>query len=197
MPKQTIEALVEGGRASAGPPLGPSLGPAGVNIQEVITSINEKTRDMAGMKVPVKVIVNDDKSFEVEVGTPPISALILKELGMKKGSEEAGKKRVGDLTVEQAKKIARVKFGRDDQSSLNQVEGSARSMGITVGKGAVTEEEKAAYEEAKKLEEEEKAAAEAEKKEAEAEKPSEEAKEEEKPEEAREEEKEEKKEESK
>ena len=163
MPKQTIEALVEGGRASAGPPLGPALGPAGVNIQEVISAINEKTRDMAGMKVPVKVIVKEDKSFEIEVGTPPISALILKELGMKKGSEEAGKKRVGDLTVEQARKIARVKFGKDDQSSMNQVEGSARSMGITVGKGAVTEEEKKAYEEAKKLEEEEKAATEAEK----------------------------------
>ena len=186
MPKQTIEALVEGGRASAGPPLGPALGPAGVNIQQVIATINEKTRDMAGMKVPVKVIVNDDKSFEIEVGTPPISALILKELGMKKGSEEAGKKRIGDLSVEQAKKIARVKFGNDDQNSLNQVEGSARSMGITVGKGAVTEEEKKAYEEAKKAEEEEKAAAEAEK-----------AAVEEKPEEEKEEKEEEKKEEKK
>jgi large subunit ribosomal protein L11 len=189
MPQQTIEALVEGGKASAGPPLGPALGPAGVNIQEVIAAINEKTKDMAGMKVPVKVIVNDDKSFEIEVGTPPISALILKELGMKKGSEETGKRRVADLTPEQAKKIARVKFGKDDQSAVNQVEGSARSMGITVGKGAVTEEEKQAYEEAKKLEEEEKAAAEAEKKEAE-EKPEEEKPEaEEKPEEEKKEEK--------
>ena len=194
MPKQRIEALVEGGRASAGPPLGPALGPVGVSIQDVISTINEKTKDMAGMKVPITVTVNEDKSFEVEVGKPPISALILKELGMKKGSEEAGKKRVGDLTIEQAKKIARVKFGKDDQGAINQVEGSARSMGITVGKGAVTDEEKAAYEEAKKAEEEEKAAAEAEKKEA---KPEEEAKEEEKPEEAKEDTKEEKKEESK
>ncbi len=158
MPKQTIEAMVEGGKASAGPPLGPALGPAGVNIQAVIAEINEKTKDMAGMKVPIKVIVNEDKSFRVEVGTPPISALILKELGLQKGSGQAGKERIGDLTIEQAKKIARIKFGSDDQSALNQVIGSARSMGISVGKGEVTEEERRAAEEARKQEEEEKEA---------------------------------------
>ena len=81
MAKQTIEALVDGGKVSAGPPLGPALGPIGVNIGEVIAAINEKTRDMAGMKVPVKVIVDTEtREFEVEVGTPPTSALIKKEL---------------------------------------------------------------------------------------------------------------------
>lgn len=163
MAKQTIEALVDGGKASAGPPLGPALGPLGINIGDVINAINEKTRDMAGMKVPVKVIIDTDtKEFEIEVGTPPTSALIKKELDLSKGSEEPGKKRVGDLTPEQAKKIAKIKFNSDDDASLRQVEGSARSMGITLGKGAVTEEETKAYEEAKAAEEAEKAAAEAE-----------------------------------
>jgi large subunit ribosomal protein L11 len=162
MAKQTIEALVDGGKASAGPPLGPQLGPMGVNIGDVINAINEKTKDMAGMKVPVKVIVDTDtKEFEIEVGTPPTSALIKKELDLSKGSEEPGKKRVGDLTPEQAKKVAKIKFNSDDDASLKQVEGSARSMGITVGKGEVTEEEIKAYEEAKAAEEAEKAAAEA------------------------------------
>ena len=139
----------------------------GVNIGEVIAAINEKTRDMAGMKVPVKVIVDSDtKEFEIEVGTPPTSALIKKELNLKKASQTPGKERLADLTVEQARKIARLKFGSDDQSALNQVEGTARSMGISVGKGAVTEEERRAYEQARKEEEEAKAAAEAEKKEA-------------------------------
>lgn len=160
MARQTIEALVDGGKASAGPPLGPALGPMGVNIGEVIAAINEKTKDMAGMKVPVRVTVDTDtKEFEVEVGKPPISALIKKELNLQKASEEPGKKRVGDLTKEQARRIARVKFGSEDEASLRQVEGTARSMGITIGEGAVTEDEIKAYEEAKAAEEAEKAAA--------------------------------------
>jgi large subunit ribosomal protein L11 len=133
----------------------------GVNIGEVIAAINEKTREMAGMKVPVKVIVDTDtKSFEIEVGTPPISALIKKELNLQKASGEAGKQRIADLSIAQARKIAKIKFGTDDESAVNQVKGTARSMGISVGEGAVTEEEKVAYEEAKAAEEAEKAEAE-------------------------------------
>ena len=72
----TVEALVDGGRASAGPPLGPALGPKGVNIGQIIAAINEKTKAYSGMKVPVKILIKDDKSFEIKVGTPPMSALI-------------------------------------------------------------------------------------------------------------------------
>jgi len=151
--KTKIEALIEGGKASASPPLGPALGPLGVKIPDVIAKINEKTKDLAGMQVPVKVIVSEDKSVEIEVGTPPTSALIKKELGIEKGSKEAGKLRVGDLTPEQLKKIARIKFGAEEQGLLSQVQGTARSMGITVGQGAVTEEEIQSYEETKKAEE--------------------------------------------
>ena len=198
MAKQTIEAMVEGGKASAGPPLGPALGPLKVNIPDVVTEINKKTKDLAGMKVPVKVIVDTEThKFEIEVGSPPIAALVKKELSLDKGSEEAGKKRVGDLTEEQTKKIARQKFGSDAESFLNQVKGTCRSMGITIGEGAVTEEEIQRYEEMKRAEEEAKAEAPAEE-EAKEEKPeeAEEAKEE-KPEEEAEKSKEEKKEEKK
>lgn len=170
MAKQIIEAMVEGGKASAGPPLGPALGPLKVNIPDVIAKINEKTKDLAGMKVPVKVTVDTDtKEFEVEVGSPPIAALVKKELGLDKASEEPGKKRVGDLKEEQAKKIARQKFGSDDKAFVNQVKGTCRSMGITVGEGAVTEEEMQQYEEMKKAEEQAKATAEEAKAEAKAE----------------------------
>ena len=78
----TVEALVDGGRASAGPPLGPALGPKGVNIGQVIAKINERTKAFDGMKVPVKILINDDKSFDIKVGTPPMSALIKSELGL-------------------------------------------------------------------------------------------------------------------
>jgi large subunit ribosomal protein L11 len=142
MSKEKIEVLVEAGKATAAPPLGPALGPLGVNIPKVVEEINKKTKDLAGMKVPVKVIVDKlSKNFDVEVGSPPAAALIKKELGLAKGSSEAGKLRVGDLTHEQVRKIAKAKFGSDDKSYINQVTGSARSMGITVGKGKVTKEE--------------------------------------------------------
>ena len=150
---QTVAAMVEGGKASAGPPLGPQLGPLGVKIPDVIAMINEKTQALKGMQVPVKVIVQDDKSFAVEVGTPPVSALIKKELGLDKASKEPGKLRAGDLTHEQVKKVAEMKFGDSSQGLLRQVEGTARSMGITVGQGEVTEEEIQAYEKEKQAEE--------------------------------------------
>ncbi|MBL7160926.1 MAG: ribosomal L11p family protein [Candidatus Aenigmarchaeota archaeon] len=157
--KTEIKALIEGGKASASPPLGPQLGPTGVKIPDVVAKINEKTKDLKGMQVPVTIIVNEDKSFEIRVGTPPTSALIKKELGIEKGSAEAGKLRVGDLSKEQVKKVAEAKFSSTVEGNLKQVEGTARSMGISVGKGDVTEEEVQAYEEAKKAEEAEKAPA--------------------------------------
>jgi large subunit ribosomal protein L11 len=135
--KQVIEALVEGGKASAGPPLGPALGPAGVNIGRVVEVINEKTKDFKGMKVPVKVIVDPStKDFEVEVGSPPTSALILKELGVEKGSGDAKENIVGDLNFEAVKKIAKMKRGSmlasDLKAAVKEVLGVCVSMGVTV-----------------------------------------------------------------
>ena len=133
----TIEALVEGGKASAGPPLGPALGPLGVNIMQIINTINEKTKQFDGMKVPVKVIVDPKtKKFEIEVGTPPASSLILKEIGAEKGSGAAGSHKVGNLTVDQAIKVAKMKFdnllGKELKQKTKEVIGTCVSMGITV-----------------------------------------------------------------
>jgi len=134
---ETIEALVDGGKASAGPPLGPALGPLGVNIMEVINTINEKTKQFDGMKVPVKVIVDPKtKKFEITVGTPPATSLILTELGLEKGSGSAATHKIGDLTVDQAVKIAKMKYDNLLGSALKQktkeIIGTCVSMGITV-----------------------------------------------------------------
>jgi hypothetical protein len=104
----------------------------------------------------------DTKNFDIVIGTPSVAALIKKELGLQKGSSEAGKLRVGDLSEDQVKKIARVKFGSDELSFINQIKGTAKSMGITIGQGAVTEEElKAEKAEKERLKEEAKKEAEA------------------------------------
>jgi large subunit ribosomal protein L11 len=187
MPKQTIEVMIEGGKATAAPPLGPALVPLRVNTKAVVDEINEKTKDLKGMQVPVKVTVDTDKkTFEIEVGTPPVASLVKKELGIEKGSDESGTKRAGDMTEEQIKRIARTKFGSDAPEFVNQVKGTCRSMGVTIGQGAITEEELKKYEEMEKLKAEEEAAK-ATKGEAPAEAPAEEEKPEEKKEEKAEE----------
>jgi len=153
MPKETIEALVEAGKASAGPPLGPALGPMGVNTKKVVDDINTKTAAMKGMKVPVKVIIDTvTKEYEIVVGTPPIASLIKKEIGIEKGSGKAGEVRAGDITEAQIKKIAKTKFGDDSKAYVNQVKGTCRSMGITIDAGSLSEEEKKAAKESSKKE---------------------------------------------
>ena len=134
---ETIEALVEGGKASAGPPLGPALGPLGVNIMQIINTINDKTKQFDGMKVPVKVIINPKtKDFKIEVGTPPASSLIFKELGLEKGSGSAGTHKVGNLTVDQAIKVAKMKYdnllGKELKQKTKEVIGTCVSIGVTV-----------------------------------------------------------------
>jgi large subunit ribosomal protein L11 len=134
---ETIEALVDGGNATPGPPLGPILGPLGINIMEVIKVINEKTKAFAGMKVPVKVIVDTaTQEFEITVGTPPTTALILKELGLEKGSQNARESKIGNLTIAQVKKIAEMKIESLQGSNLmemaKEIVGTCVSMGVTV-----------------------------------------------------------------
>src|SRR5512137_764199 len=102
MPKQTVEALVEGGKATAAPPLGPALGPLGVNIGKVVAEINKKTEAFKGMKVPVKVSVDTaTKEFTISVVTPPAAQLIKTEAGLEKASGRPNTERVGDLRIEQ------------------------------------------------------------------------------------------------
>lgn len=136
---QTIEVLVDGGSASAGPPLGPALGPLGVNVMKVVTAINEKTAAFKGMKVPVKVSVEKDKTFSVSVGTPPTTQLVLKEIGAEKGSGTPNVSKVGDLSIEGACKVAKMKeddlTGKTLAMRVKEVLGVCVSMGVTVDGG--------------------------------------------------------------
>ena len=140
--KESIDVMVDGGKASAGPPLGPALGPLGIKIDKVISAINEKTKSYDGMAVPVKVIVDTGtKAFEIEVGNPPTSALIKKELGIEKGAGAAREETAGDLSIENAIKIAGMKkddmLAKDTKAGVKEVLGVCVSMGITVeGKSA-------------------------------------------------------------
>jgi large subunit ribosomal protein L11 len=130
-----VEALVSGGSATAGPPLGPSLGPLGVNVKAIIEKINEQTAAFKGMQVPIKVIVDDKKQFTITVGTPPTSALIIKEAGIEKGSGTPNTLTVGNITAKQAIKIAKMKqtdtLAKSMKSSVKEIVGSCVPLGVT------------------------------------------------------------------
>lgn len=138
MAKQSVEALIQGGKATAAPPLGPALGPLGVNIGQVVAEINKKTKDFAGMQVPVTVTVDDDKSFTITVGTPPVSALVKKEAGIEKASGSAKSDKVADIRIEQVIKVAKMKedalLGNDLKAKVKEVIGSCNSMGVLIEK---------------------------------------------------------------
>ena len=139
---EKLQVLVDGGKATPGPPLGPALGPLGVNIVEILKAINEKTKSFERMKVPVTLLVDPKtKGFSIEVGTPPTSALIVKELKVEKGSGDAGKTRVGNLSLNQAIKVANMKadamLAKTLKARVLEVVGTCVSMGVTVdGKSA-------------------------------------------------------------
>jgi large subunit ribosomal protein L11 len=135
--KKIVELLINGGQANAGPPLGPALGPLGVNTMAVVTKINELTHDYAGMKVPVKVTVDvENKTFEVAIGTPTSSALIVSELKIEKGSGTPNTVKVGNLTMEQVVRIAKIKrpelLAPTLKSATKEMLGTCVSMGVTV-----------------------------------------------------------------
>ncbi len=134
MAEVMISGLIEGGAATGGPPFGPALGPLGVPVNNIIAEINNKTKAFAGIKIPVKVFVNPDtKEFRVEVGAPPTSALILKELGAASGAKTKDEV-IGNLSIEQIKKIAKSKeatiYGKDMADRVKQVLGTCKSMGV-------------------------------------------------------------------
>jgi large subunit ribosomal protein L11 len=135
--KKSISALVSGGEANAGPPLGPALGPMGVNVLQVVNLINEKTKGFPGMKVPVKVEVDPEtKNFTVEVGIPPTSALVAKEANITKGSGNAGINYAGNITMASAVKIAKMKiqnsYAKDIKGAVKEIIGSCASSGIKI-----------------------------------------------------------------
>ncbi len=133
-----MSVLVEGGKASAGPPLGPALGPLGVNVGQVVAKINEETRQFAGMRVPVVVRVDPaTRAFTLVVGRPPVAALLLKEAGKEKGSGKPKGEVIGDVSLEAVRRIAEAKgedlFGRTIEERMNQVIGTCVSLGLSVG----------------------------------------------------------------
>lgn len=135
--KKIVDLLVSGGQATAGPPLGPALGPLGVNVLEIVNKINELTKDYAGMKVPVKVTVDPEtKEFDVSIGTPTTSALIVRELKIEKGSGTPNTEKVGNLTMEQVIRISKLKrpelLAKTLKAAAKEVLGSCVSMGVTV-----------------------------------------------------------------
>ena len=137
MSQRTVKALVAGGKATGGPPLGPALAPLGVNVLAVVEKINEETKDFLGMRVPVTVTVDTEtKDFWVEVGTPTVSALVAKEISIDKGSATAGKDFVGNLSMEQVVRTARAKRGQMLAKTLKgaaaEVVGACVSIGVTV-----------------------------------------------------------------
>lgn len=135
--KKIVDALVSGGQATAGPPLGPILGPLGLNVLAVVKEINELTTAYAGMKVPVKVEVDTEtKAFVVSIGIPTTSALLVKELGITKGSGIPNIEKVGNLTFEQLVRVTKLKqnelFAVEFKNAVKEILGSCVSIGITV-----------------------------------------------------------------
>jgi large subunit ribosomal protein L11 len=132
-----VEVLVDGGKATPGNPLGPALGPLGLNVMNVVKVINEKTAAFQGMKVPVTIDVDPKtKNFTVSVGTPPTSALIFAELKIETGSGTPKTAKVGNLTVEQVIKISRMKqdslTGANLKARVSEIAGCANSCGVTI-----------------------------------------------------------------
>lgn len=131
-----IKLQVEAGKATPAPPIGPALGQAGVNIKEFCDQFNNRTKDKVGLRIPVVVTVYSDRSFTFITKSPPASVLILKELGLEKGSKEPGIKKIGKLTKAQLQKIAEIK--KDDlnansiEAAIQIIAGTCRSMGVDV-----------------------------------------------------------------
>ncbi len=137
MPKEKVEVLVDGGKATAAPPLGPALGPMGVNIGQVVSDINKKTSSFQGMQVPVKIFIDKEtKQYEIVIGTPPASGLIKKEVSLEKGSGKPKHEMVADILIEQVIKIAKMKetatLGKSLKEKVKEVVGTCQSMGILV-----------------------------------------------------------------
>tara|TARA_Y100001970_G_scaffold289898_1_gene421693 strand:- start:1733 stop:2158 length:426 start_codon:yes stop_codon:yes gene_type:complete len=131
-----IKMQIEAGKANPAPPVGPALGQHGVNIMEFCKAFNAATQDKMGKIIPVEITVYADRSFTFITKTPPTSSLILEFSNLKKGSGEPNKNKVGTISSENIKKIAEIKMpdlnATSIESAESMIEGTARSMGITV-----------------------------------------------------------------
>jgi large subunit ribosomal protein L11 len=137
MVEKIFNFIVNGGQASGGPPIGPALGPLGVNIMAIVNKINEETSDYNGVPVPVDVTIDTDtKEFIVKVGMLSTFALITQTLGVSKGSSTPNSDFIGDLSFDQVVDITRRKreglFSASMKSAIKEIVGSCQSMGVTV-----------------------------------------------------------------
>lgn len=139
-PKKKVSALIklqiQAGKANPAPPLGPALGSHGVNIMDFCKAYNAQTQDKMGQVIPVEITVYEDRSFTFVLKTPPAAALLLKAAGIEKGTENPLTHKVGSVTKAQVREIAEIKMedlsARDIEAGMKIIEGTARSMGITV-----------------------------------------------------------------
>jgi large subunit ribosomal protein L11 len=137
MVEKTFNFIVNGGEATGGPPIGPAIGPLGVNIMAIVSKINEETAEYEGVPVPVDVTIDTDtKGFTVKVGMLSTFALITQNLGVQKGSQTPNSDFVGDLSMDQVVSIARRKrhglLASSLKSAVKEIVGSCQSMGVTV-----------------------------------------------------------------
>lgn len=137
--KETVEVMVDGGKATPAPPIGPALSPLKINVAKVVEEINKKTKAFSGMQVPVKIVVDiDSKEFTINVGTPPVSSMLKRELKKEKlatVNEDKTRNPAGDLPFETIVKIAGSKgsiTGKTAAAKVKQVLGTCVSCGVTV-----------------------------------------------------------------
>ncbi len=134
--KAVLKLNLRGGAANPAPPVGPILGQAGINIMEFCNQYNEKTKDRRGEVIPALITVFEDRSFTFELKLAPVSAMIMKEINLKKGAATAGTQEVGTLTSDQVHKIAEAKVADTNavnlEAVMSMVKGTARSMGVKV-----------------------------------------------------------------
>ena len=139
-PKKKVAAVVkvqlQAGQANPAPPVGTALGPHGVNIMDFCKAYNAQTESMRGNVVPVEITIYEDRSFTFVTKTPPAAELIKKAAGLAKGSSVPHKDKVGKLTRDQVREIATTKMpdinANDIDGAMKIVEGTARSMGVTI-----------------------------------------------------------------
>lgn len=141
MAKKVIDVVklqIPAGKASPAPPVGPALGQAGINIMGFTKEFNARTAEQAGMIIPVVITVYEDRSFTFITKTPPAAVLLKKAAGIESASGEPNKKKVANVTSEQVREIAETKMqdlnAADVEAAMRMIEGTARSMGITVDK---------------------------------------------------------------
>lgn len=131
-----IKLQIQAGAANPAPPVGPALGQRGVNIMEFCKAFNEKTKDKMGFKVPTIITVYTDKSFSFITKQPPASALLMKAAGIKKGTDNPLKNKIGKITRAQLMEVVEQKINDlntdDKEMAANTIAGSARSMGIEI-----------------------------------------------------------------